>query len=85
MSTYQMRLSNRKAIKRGDPLTAREHDLLRALARGGTLTVDAQAIGITPDYSYWLITTARKKLGATTTAQAVALAAIAGLVELPAP
>ncbi len=87
MTTYRTRLAARRAIQRGDPLTAREHDLLRALARGeggGTLAGAGAVVGISREHTYVLMSNTRRKLGAANTAHAVALAAAQGLVEVRA-
>lgn len=58
----------------GDPLTAREADLLALLAQGRRVAQAAAEVGITPEHAGHLLRCARKKLGAATTTEAVVLA-----------
>ena len=60
----------------GDPLTAREADLLAALGRAQSVTDAARAVGVTRPHAQVLLKRAKRKLGVKTTIEAVYLAAI---------
>lgn len=63
-----------ESVRRGDPLAAREADLLALLAQGRRVAQAAAEVGVTPEHAGYLLRRARKKLGAATTTEAVVLA-----------
>ena len=60
----------------GDPLTAREADLLAALGRAQSVTEAARTVGVTRPHAQVLLRRAKRKLGVKTTIEAVFLAAL---------
>lgn len=58
----------------GEPLTPGQHRVLRQMALGKTYAEAAQTLGISPETVKRQLAITRSKLGARTTAQAVAIA-----------
>ena len=61
-------------VLRGDPLTAREADLLAELGRAQSVTAAARTVGVTRPHAMVLLRKAKYKLGVKTTIEAVFLA-----------
>lgn len=64
----------------GQPLTAGQHRVLRQIALGLTGPEAAEALGISPETVKRQLAITRAKLGASTTAQAVAIAVSLDLI-----
>ena len=64
-------------------LTPREREILALLARGCTLTGVATEFGLSPETVRVHTRSARRKLGATTTTQAVVLSVVMGEIDVP--
>lgn len=74
-------MKNTRGRRPGRPLSERQNDVLLFLADGDTPKTIAEELGIAPDTVHVMSATIRAKLGAKTTAHAIAIAYQKGILK----
>jgi len=75
--------SNKRGRAEGTPLSQRQYDTLILLAEGDTPEIIAEIFGVKRNTVDAFVTQLRDKLGAKTTAHAIAIAYDTGLLFIP--